>query len=346
MAIGEGYTLGLDADGGDTIPVDGKDVPLGARAYAGAIRFLQENPSARLHVAGNPDRLEGLVQKFQEHPRMTFFPSPCHIKSDGSVRGGQRKKTALYTLVEQLAEGKIAGVYTQASNKAVVPFSSAALSRIEGMTHCPILTELPTYDLSGYVALDVGATTRCSEQQLYEFALIGGVYAREAKKIARPRIAFLANGEEDNKGTDETRGAIQKLRRHPEYECLGHREPEHCLEGKVDVIVTDGFDGNLAIKVEAAGAKLLGHRIKQRLTSGSMLKKIAAYILKPELTAVKAELSSDRFAAFFMGYRSVLAKGHGKGGADAFYYGLTHVSNAYTSDMLSKVSAALTTANR
>ncbi|HEX6073332.1 MAG TPA: phosphate acyltransferase PlsX, partial [Sphingomicrobium sp.] len=263
----EGPRIAIDAMGGDTGPV---------AMIAGASRARRRDPALEFIIYGD----ERLVEAEIEHHKnlqsgVTVVHSPEAIEpSEKPSQAIRRARTtsmgmAINAVKEQVANAALSGGNTG----ALMAMSKLALRTMPGIDRPALAALLPTLGETDVVMLDLGANTECDAQNLVQFAVMGSAYARTVLGIAKPRVKLLNIGTEELKGTDELKEAAGLLRE-ANYLPLrfdGFTEGDQLSRGSVDVVVTDGFSGNIALKTAEGTARfvtdLLRHAFKSSLRS-------------------------------------------------------------------------------
>jgi len=268
--------VALDAMGGDHAP--GAIVQGAIDAAREGFEVILVGPEARVreelrHRGGAS--LPIAVHHASEVVEMDDHPGQAmRRKRDNSIR-------VCFDLVRQ---GEACGMVSAGNSGAVMAGAIFVLGRLEGVERPAIASVIP--GLKGTpILLDMGANVECKPIHLVQFALMGEVYARRVVGVSQPRVAVLANGEEESKGTELTRAAAAALRRAP-IRFAGYCEGRDLLTGEFDVIVTDGFTGNVALKTMEGTARVMGELVKQALRS-TLPSKIGGLLAKRALGEMK-----------------------------------------------------------
>ena len=194
--------------------------------------------------------------------------------------------------------------------------SRYVLKTLPGIDRPAMVTAIPTETGHAHL-LDLGANVDCSAEHLYQFAVMGMV-AAEALGVQRPRIALLNIGTEDIKGNQQVKLAASLLQRAEGLNYIGFVEGDGLYRGEADVIVCDGFVGNILLKASEGLAGMIAERI-QRLFTSSLLARLAGLVAMPLLRGLQAELSPARHnGASFLGLQGIVVKSHGSAGVEAF----------------------------
>jgi glycerol-3-phosphate acyltransferase PlsX len=264
------------------------------------------------------------VIDFHDHPGQAM-----RRKKDNSIR-------VCFDLVKA---GAACGMVSAGNSGAVMAGGIFVLGRPEGVERPAIVSVLPA--LKGApLLLDMGANVDCKPSHLVQFALMGDVYARRVIGVHRPKVAILSNGEEESKGTDLTRAAADALRR-SKLDFVGYCEGRDLLTGEFDVIVTDGFTGNVALKTMEGTAKVVGEVLKRAIMSTTM-SKIGGLLAKKAFDAMKQRMDWREIGgAPLLGLNGVGFISHGRSDALAVQNAIRRVRDAASSHFTDEIAAAV-----
>lgn len=302
-------TLAIDAMGGDDAPkmvIEGLSI---CKTKLPGVRFL---------IVGNEYQLEPLLI---QHPKLREVCDIIHteevVTNDDkpAVALRNRRQSSMRLAINAVKDGRADGIVSAGNTGALMAMAKFALRTLPGIDRPAIATYLP-HRTGGSVMLDLGANVECDADNLTQFAVMGEVYARNVIGLEKPKVGILNIGEEDLKGNDSVKQAHAILRKtNLDIDFYGFVEGDDIGKGTVDVIVTDGFTGNVALKTAEGTAQLLGYFLKQALTS-SFLGKLGATIAKPALMNFKNKMDPRRYnGAMFLGLNGICVKSHG--GTDA-----------------------------
>ncbi|MEW9918706.1 phosphate acyltransferase PlsX [Marimonas sp. MJW-29] len=313
-AQSEGRTLiSVDAMGGDKGP---------AAVVAGCSLSAKVNPDIAFVLHGDAAQLEPLVAKTPElnglceirHATdvVTMDDKPSHV-----VRTG--RDTSMWSAIESVRTGEAAVAVSCGNTGALMALSMIRLRKLEGVNRPAIAVLYPSSNPQGFnVMLDVGADVRADADDLMRFALMGISYARNGMDIKRPRVGLLNVGTEEHKGRTELKEAYDLIRAHEDdaaFEFVGFVEGGDISGDVADVIVTDGFTGNVAIKTGEGTASLVGHRLREAF-SYSLWSRIASVLAYPSLQRLRIKIDPRRVnGGVFLGLNGTVVKSHGS--ADA-----------------------------
>ena len=303
--------ISIDAMGGDHGPE--VVVPGVARAAAtiapGAVRFLLHGDQARLADAlAKFPQIKAVCEVRHTDQVIAMDAKPAHAMRRG-------KGASMWNAVESVRTGE-AHAAVSAGNTGALMAISRLLLRMVGLLDRPALVaNWPT--LTGVTAvLDVGANVMCDAERLVEFAVMGAAYHRAIQHSTRPTVALLNIGTEHDKGHEEVKGADRLLSEHPfDFDYRGFVEGDDIAKGVVDVIVTDGFTGNVALKTAEGLARFFRAELRKTFTS-SLMARLGALVARRSLTQMAERLDPSSInGGPFLGLKGIVVKSHG--GADA-----------------------------
>jgi len=304
--------IALDAMGGDNAP---------ASVIRGAEMALIRHPGIRFVLYGNRAMLEPMVQDI---PLVKAASEIVH--TEGVIAGNDKpsvavrrgRNSSMWLSIESVKEGKSCAIVSAGNTGALMAMSKLVLRTLPGISRPAIAALFPTMR-GECVMLDLGANVESDAQDLYRFAIMGDAFARAVLGLSRPRVGLLNVGSEELKGRDEVKAAHQLLKNSKiEMNYHGFIEGNDIAEGAVDVVVTDGFTGNVALKTAEGAARLIRTYLRDAFQS-SLIAKTGAVMATGALKAVKDKLDDrKRNGAMFLGLNGIAVKSHG--GADAFSF--------------------------
>ena len=308
----------VDAMGGDKAP----RVVIEGLALAN-----KKNPDLHFLVFGDEEAVTAELDRF---PKLSKV---CEIRhatervrnEDKPSQVIRNKNTSMYMAIDAVRKGEAAAVISAGNTGALMAISKMLLKTIQKIHRPAIVSILP--HISGkYVMLDLGANTECSAINLAEFAIMGNLLAKHALGIDKPRVALLNIGAEEMKGKEEIKQAAQMLKgSHLNLDFIGFIEPHEVSNGLADVVVADGFTGNIALKSTEGTARLLLRLFKNQIKK-SFLAKLGLPFMLPAFIKLKNSMDPRLYnGAMFVGLNGLSVKSHG--GTDAFGYAVA-VENA------------------
>jgi len=251
-------------------------------------------------------------------------------KRDSSMRVG----------LKMVREGRAAGFLTAGNTGAAMATAKMVLGSLAGVDRPALATVLPTTTGHPCVLLDVGANVDCDPENLVQFAVMGHMYARNVLHIAYPRVGLLSIGEEDSKGNTLTRDTLPLLRTLPIH-FLGNVEGRDLYNGHADVIVCDGFVGNVALKTSEGLAKLVRSSLRESLKS-TVTSQVGALLSQRAFAAFKKRLDYSEYGgAPLLGVRGVCIVGHGSSNERAIQNGIRVAAEFAQAEVNAGIEAAL-----
>ena len=298
-----------------TIAVDAMSGDHGARVTVpAAIDVLADNQDLRLLLVGRAGDLEPLLRGGAAGGRCEIVEASEVVGMDERPKDAVRKKknSSMRIAVNLVRDGRAAACVSAGNTGALLATARFVLGMVPGVDRPAIVSSIPS--ANGHtVMLDLGANPDCTAQHLVEFALMGSVLARDLHGVDRPRVGLLNIGEEDIKGTTELREAHRRLALAPINYC-GFVEGDDIFSGDADVVVTDGFTGNVALKTSEGLARFISSLMREEF-SRSPVRKAGAVAARPALNALKRRLDPRAYnGASMIGLAGVIIKSHG--GAD------------------------------
>src|SRR6201993_301174 len=307
--------IALDAMGSDKAPDP---------EIRGAILACRELP-VRVHLVGPGDVLRrGLSATLNgEHLPIHIVHASEHIGMDEKAAHAVRTKrdSSMRVGLKLVREKKVAGFITAGNTGAAMATAKMVLGTLPGVDRPALAMVVPTLSGSPSILLDVGANVDCKPHNLEQFAVMGDLYARSVLKISRPRVGVLSVGEEEGKGNDLTRETYALLKQLP-INFIGNVEGRDIYNGNCDVIVCDGFVGNVALKTTEGLTKLVREMLKASLTT-TVTAQVGALLSRKAFNAFKKRLDPSEYGgAPLLGVRGVCIIGHGSSNDRAIMNGI------------------------
>ncbi len=274
------YKIAIDAMGGDfgSLPI-----------VEGTILALKKSKEKfNAILVGEKSQIEPLIpKKFKDRVEIVNS-SDVFGMGESATDVLKRKESSIYKAVELVRNGEADAVVSAGHSGATMSLSTLRLGRIKGVSRPAIATLMPTTNKGGKsLVLDVGANVDCKSEHLFEFAIMGGAYAKDVLSIDSPKVGLLSNGEEDSKGNEVTKEAFKLLKSYPYF--IGNVEGGDIFKGEVDVITCDGFVGNILLKTSEGVASSISTILKQNIKksptalTGALLMRRVFKILKKQV---------------------------------------------------------------
>lgn len=306
-----GPHLAIDAMGGDNGPA----VPV-----AGIASALARAPELRFTLFGDEAAVTAEVARHAGlAKRVTIVHAPDVISGEDRPSQAIRRArtTSMGMAIAAVKEGRAGAAVSAGNTGALMAMAKLSLRTIEGIDRPALAALLPTLGAHDLVMLDLGANTECDAENLVQFAVMGSAYARIVNGIDRPRVRLLNIGTEDMKGTDELKDAAAALRAatHLPLRFDGFIESDRLGRAEADVVVSDGFSGNIALKTMEGTARFVTDLLRRAFTS-SFRSKAGFLLSKPALHLLRVQLDPNNHnGAVFLGLNGIVVKSHGSASA-------------------------------
>ena len=306
------HVIALDAMGGDRAP---------AMVVAGANVARVRHPGSRFRLFGRPEKLEKLLRRFPKLAAVTeIVPSQTVIAADMKPSQALRRgrDSSMGMAIGDVQAGHASGVVSAGNTGALMAMAKLALRTLPGI-HRPAIASLFPTRRGESVMLDLGANLDCGAENLLQFAIMGAAFARSVQGLRRPTVGLLNVGSEESKGHEEVRRAAEVLRTAElPLEFYGFVEGNDIAEGTVDVVVADGFSGNIALKTAEGTASMYSGFLRATFRR-SLFSKLGYWLARPALIALRNRFDPRRYnGGMFLGLNGVAVKSHG--GTDATGY--------------------------
>jgi glycerol-3-phosphate acyltransferase PlsX len=325
-------TLAVDCMGGDHGP---------AVTLAACRSFLERHPDAELLLAGSPDRLAGLV-----HPRARIVAASEVVAMDDPVEVALRRKkdSSMRVAIQQVKDGKAQAAISAGNTGALMALARYLLKTVEGIDRPAIAYPMPNAKGGATTVLDLGANVDCTAQHLLQFAVMGSALVSALTAEENPSVGLLNIGEEAIKGSEVIKKAGDLLRsaaNSGDLNFYGNVEGNDIFKGTTDIVVCDGFVGNVALKASEGLASMIGGFLKEEF-SRNPFTKLAGILAYPILSAFKNRVDYRRYnGAALLGLRGLVFKSHGSADEFAFGQALNRAYDAARNQLLDRVQARI-----
>ncbi|GAC14851.1 phosphate acyltransferase PlsX [Aliiglaciecola lipolytica] len=310
-------TIALDIMGGD----NGPHVTLPA-----ALKALQENPQLYFILCGDEKIISQFMspQKSAIRDRIEIQHCSDHVAMDERPSSALRNKkdSSMRRALERVENGDADACVSAGNTGALLAIAYHVLKTLPGIDRPALVSALPTDDHHKLFLLDLGANVNCDSETLFQYAVMGSVLAEEVAGIENPRVALLNVGEEQIKGNDQVKFTAQLLQDAPGINYTGFVEGNDIFTNCADVVVTDGFVGNIALKACEGLATLVLEESK-RVSQENWWTKLLAKIALPLLRKIYRRVNPDQYnGASLIGLRGIVVKSHGNASSDAFLFAI------------------------
>ena len=327
--------IAVDAMGGDFgLPVT---VPA-------SLAFLEGHPDASVLLVGQPEQLAAHPRygELSSHPRCQIVPAAEVVTMDDSIEIALRRKkdSSMRVSVSQVKNGLAQAAVSAGNTGALMAIARYVLKTLDGIDRPAIATQLPNATGGATTVLDLGANVDCTAEHLLQFAVMGSALVSAISGKDAPSVGLLNIGEEAIKGSDTIKKAGELLRtagNSGDLNFHGNVEGNDIFKGTTDIVVCDGFVGNVALKASEGLASMIGGFIKAEF-SRNIFTKLAGLIAYPVLSAFKNRVDHRRYnGAALLGLKGLVFKSHGSADAFAFERALNRAYDAARNDLLERV---------
>lgn len=307
-------TIALDAMGGDHGPQ--VVIPAG-------LQVLKKHPDLRLIFVGRSEIITPLLQQSGEAlaQQWSVHPATETVAMDEAPAAALRykKDSSMRVAINLVKSGQAQACVSAGNTGALMATSRFVLKTLPGIDRPAIITRFPTLQEDRQVrVLDLGANVDSSAEHLCQFALMGSIFARAVDNIPNPRVGLLNIGEEAIKGNEQVKQTAELLSHNKNINYIGFVEGNTLFEDRADVVVCDGFIGNITLKVAEGVAHLLGHYARQEFKQ-NWLTRLSVLPALPILARVKKKIDPQRRnGAILLGLNSIVVKSHGRAGIMGF----------------------------
>ena len=325
-------TIAVDCMGGD----HGISVTLPA-----CRRFLERHPQARLVLVGLADALAGFSD-----PRVSIVVATEVVAMDDPIEVALRRKkdSSMRVAVQQVRDGHAQAAVSAGNTGALMAISRYLLKTCHGIDRPAIASQLPNALGGATTVLDLGANVACGADHLLQFAVMGSALVSALRGVEQPTVGLLNIGEEIIKGSDIIKQAGELLRAAAiagDLNFVGNVEGNDIFNGRVDIVVCDGFVGNVALKTTEGAASMIGGFLRAEF-SRNLFTRLAALVAYPVLAAFKRRVDHRRYnGAALLGLRGLVFKSHGSADALAFENALARAYDAARNNLLDRVQARI-----
>ncbi|HEX6923575.1 MAG TPA: phosphate acyltransferase PlsX [Bacillales bacterium] len=326
--------IAVDAMGGDDAP---KAMVLGAEQAVKTYKDLE------IVLVGDEAKIRPFLS---DSSRMEIIHTDEVITADdGPVQAVRNKKNASMVLAAREVKEKRADACISAGNTgALVAAGLFIIGRMKEISRPGLAPTLPTTDGRGFLLIDVGANADAKAEHLYQYAVMGSIYVEKVRGIENPRVGLLNIGTEEGKGNRLTQNAFDLLQEAPVH-FIGNVESRGLMEGAADIVVCDGFSGNLVLKTMEGTALSLFSLIKKELTK-TTIRKLAAAVLKPGLSGVKDTVDYSEYGgAALFGLSAPVVKAHGSSDERAIFNAIRQARDIVQRDVVPTIEETIKNQN-
>jgi len=325
--------IALDAMGGDFAP---------EQVVAGGVQAHRELGVEVIFV-GVKERVDAALAASGAGKWAQIEDAPEVIAMDEHPAQAVRtkKNSSIVRACTMVEDGRASGFVSAGNSGAVMAAALFGLRRIPGIERPAIGSAIPTSSARNCFLLDVGANTDAKPEHLLQYAVMGSIYAEKLMGIATPRVALLSNGEESGKGNQLVQAAEPLLRAQPDINFIGNVEAKDIFKGKADVVVADGFSGNILIKTAEGVAEFLFQSMREAV-QGDPLATVGGLLIRPKLRAIRRRADWREFGgALLLGVNGVAVIAHGRSDARAIFNAVRVAKDAVDRQVVPTITATV-----
>lgn len=333
--MSETLVISIDAMGGDNAP---------RSVIEGVSRVIKKDSDTFFFLFGDEEKIKSLADEYHiPDTRYKIQHTTDVISGDAkpsvAIRSG--RESSMWKAIMSVRNGYSKAVVSAGNTGALMAMSKICLGTLSGIDRPAIAAILPT-SKNPLVALDLGANAECNSQNLVEFAIMGHVLHRVLYKTENPSVGLLNIGSEETKGRDEIKEAATTLKSlEGKVNYIGFVEGNDICAGKADVIVSDGFSGNVALKTIEGTAKFISGVLKQTIRQ-SIISKVGFMLASPALLKMKKKMDPRNYnGAMFLGLKGISVKSHGGADAYAFACAIESAIRMAKNDLCNKIKEEL-----
>lgn len=324
----------IDAFGGDHAPLE---VIRGGRKAV-------DNLQITVTLVGDQDKIRSCAEENHislEGMEILHAPEVFDIHEEPTTLLKQHSDTSMAIGMKALNEGKGDAFVSAGSTGALLVGATFLVKRLKGIKRAAVAPIMPTAS-TPFILIDGGANTECRAEMLLQFAVMGNSYMKQVMGVENPKVALLNVGAEETKGRDlelET----YKLLSDSDLNFVGNVEARELPKGEVDVVVTDGFTGNVALKLYEGMGKFMADQLKNNLFSG-VIGKLSALLILPKIKKLTKRMDYKATGgAVMLGVQKPVIKAHGSSDAEAFYNAIRQAKNCIDSKVVESIEAVAKT---
>ncbi|ODQ06707.1 phosphate acyltransferase [Shigella sp. FC1655] len=315
------------------------------------LRALASNPHLKILLVGQPDSISPLLanQNAELISRLQVIPAEHIVANDAKPSQAIRasRGTSMRVALDLVKTGEAQACVSAGNTGVLMGLAKLRLNAIDGIERPALVSILPNQKKGKTVVLDLGANVNCDSKMLVQFAVMGAVMAEEIAEIDSPKVALLNIGEEESKGLDNIREAATVLKSTPNINYIGYVEGNELLTGKTDVLVCDGFAGNVSLKTMEGVIRVFLSLIKSSTTENkktSWWMKLLKKWLQKRLIKRFGHMNPDQYnGASLLGLRGIVIKSHGGANESAFTAAIEQAVHAVERKIPERIASRLTT---
>ncbi len=328
--------VAVDIMGGDHAPDE---------IIGGCVKALSERSGFGVVMFGDKARIEKKLTEYAVKADRIEIVGTTEIITNDDVPTaavkGKKDSSLVRAALRAKEDDDCAGLVSAGSTGAVLTAATLLIGRIRGVVRPALAPLLPTLGGGNVILVDCGANVDCKANMLVGFAKMGKAYAEALLNVDSPKIGLLSNGTEDKKGNELTHETFGLLKEDKDLNFLGNMEARDILSGNYDVVVADGFNGNIALKSAEGTALMLMKLIKEKINS-SFSSKLGGALIRKKMYEIKSVMDfNEKGGAPFLGVKKPVIKSHGASRANSICGSIYQVIDMYEAGFTDKLAEAL-----
>lgn len=324
-------TIAIDAMGGEKAP---------EAVIKAVLQVKKELPHTQFVLFGDQTKIKSLLGNDISQIEIVNTTEVIKDEDEPVKAIRQKKDSSLVVAAQFVKQGKADALFSMGNTGAILASGIFIIGRIKGVARPGLMPTLPVknYD-DGFNMIDVGANAKSKPEYLLDWAKMASYYAEKVRGINNPRVGLLNNGAENDKGDDVHQKAYQLLL-DSKLNFIGNIEGNELLDGKADVIATDGFTGNAVLKNIEGTSGVLIHLLKDSLLNNGLFVKLGALMIKKALKGLVSKFDVDKYGgAVLLGVNAPVVKTHGRSGERAVYFTLKQVDKILQEKIIDEFKA-------
>lgn len=324
-------TIAIDAMGGEKAP---------EAVIKAVLRVKKELPHTQFILFGDQTKIKSLLGNDISQIEIVNTTEVIKDEDEPVKAIRQKKDSSLVVAAQFVKQGKADALFSMGNTGAILASGIFIIGRIKGVARPGLMPTLPVKNSDdGFNMIDVGANAKSKPEYLLDWAKMASYYAEKVRGINNPRVGLLNNGAENDKGDDVHQKAYQLLL-DSKLNFIGNIEGNELLDGKADVIATDGFTGNAVLKNIEGTSGVLIHLLKDSLLNNGLFVKLGALMIKKALKGLVSKFDVDKYGgAVLLGVNAPVVKTHGRSGERAVYFTLKQVDKILQEKIIDEFKA-------
>ncbi len=309
-----------------------------------ALDALKRHPSLNILLVGHQQQISPVLERLDQlnHPRLELLHAESVVAMDDRPAFALRRRrdSSMYLALQSVAEGRAQACVSAGNTGALMVMGRAILQMLPGIDRPAITSAVPTLKGHSHM-LDLGANVDCSAEHLLQFAIMGSVMLKAVEQIESPTVALLNIGAEEIKGNEQVKLASRLLAEQPDLNYIGFVEGDGVFSGKANLVVCDGFVGNIALKSSEGLAHLISRKVHKSFTR-NLYRRLLALLARPVLKELQHQLDpGKRNGASLLGLQGIVVKSHGGANRHCFSHAIDQAVSEVEMNIPERISDQL-----